>query len=109
MWRFFIRMIFIGLFPMSILSANAASCVDIDNASDNSGAENRWVLTNTCQHAVDVSIKRNGGNHSVCTVLHIEAGASRSFKQQKVCHGQNSLIVGCSCETSFSTVERAAN
>lgn len=109
MIRTLYRFVLTGLFLLCSVSANGrvGQCVDIENVSDSSSDQNRWVLTNTCQHAVDVSIERNGGNRGVCVVLHIEPGASRSFKQQKICRGGiNSLIVGCSCENGFNTVER---
>ena len=98
----FLPFIFLGFIQI----AQAGTCVDIQNASDVNSSQNKWVLTNTCKEAVELSIKREGGDHRVCTVLHIEPGASRAYSQQKVCGNANALITGCNCMTSFSTLER---
>jgi hypothetical protein len=93
-------------FLMVAFSVSAQTCVDIQTASDRNSAENKWILTNTCKEAVDLSIKREGGDHRVCTILHIEPGASRNYTQAKVCGSTNALITGCSCMNSFTTLER---
>jgi hypothetical protein len=88
------------------LSAHAGTCVDVQNASDRDSSVNRWVLTNTCKEAVDLSIRRIDGDRRVCTTLHIEPGVNRAFTQAKACASLNQLTTGCTCMNQFSTQER---
>ncbi len=87
-------------------SVRAATCVDIDNTTQSQASQSQWTLKNTCDRAVDVSIISEGRRPHVCAVLRVDPGMSRTFKQEKVCHGgANELTLGCVCESRFTTQE----
>ena len=87
-------------------AAYAGTCVDVQNASDRESSVNRWVLTNSCKEAVDLSIRRVDGDRRVCTTLHMEPGVNRTFTQARTCGSLNQLTTGCTCMNQFSTQER---
>jgi hypothetical protein len=105
----FLTLAFTTLLPLSSIGAHAASCVDIENTTESQSSQSTWTLKNTCDRPVDVSIMSDGRNRHVCTILHIDPGVSRTYRQEKVCHGGvNSLTNGCICETSFTAQERSS-